>query len=95
MRANRGSSVVKTNTITKRNIKANHDGLFKRLQREVKPRELFAEIMDYPALAHARHTERFSRLLVTCIRKGMIDPNELDKPDAILPSNLMASGASS
>jgi len=74
------TSIAKPNTITKRNIATTHAALFKRLRREVTPREIFTEIMDYPSLAHPRHTERFSRLMVVCVRKGMIDPAELEKP---------------
>lgn len=74
------SSQKKPNTITKANIAATHAMLFKKTQQPVPTSAIFGALMDYPHLAHARHTERFSRLMVACVRKGMINPLELDKP---------------
>ena len=73
------TSVKKSNTVTKENISNVHAELFKKTMVPVKPSAIFARIMDYPHLAHARHTERFGRLVVSCVLGGMIDPNSIEK----------------
>ena len=73
------TSTKRTNTITKENISKAHAELFKKTGKEVKPVAIFAKIMDYPQLAHERHIERFCRLIVACVRKGLIDPLTIEK----------------
>lgn len=74
------TSIRRQNTITKQNIKSAHAVLFKQGNgKEVEPKDIFKQIMDYPHLSHSRHSERFARLVVACVRKGMIDPLTIAK----------------
>jgi len=74
------TAIRRKNTITKANIVAMHADLFNERHKPIEPKEIFVGIMDHPTIAHARHTERFGRLMIACVRKGLIDPVEVEKP---------------
>lgn len=58
------TSPKKLNTITRENIARAAEECFRRSNGEkVKPAAIFSRLVDFPNIAHPRHTNRFMRLL--------------------------------